>query len=75
MLFALYYVGAVTGFEISVRGCCGTGMIRASLCDKNAPFVCSDASKYVFWDAIHPTQKVYEIVAELAIDLDLQRLF
>eukprot|EP00253_Pinus_taeda_P032636 PITA_32636 len=63
------------GFEISGRGCCGTGMIGAGLCDKNAPFVCSDASKYVFWDAIHPTQKVYEIVAKLATDQDLPRLF
>eukprot|EP00253_Pinus_taeda_P015990 PITA_15990 len=63
------------GFEISGRACCGTGMIGAGLCNKNAPFVCSDASKYVFWDAIHPTQKVYEIVAKLAIDRDLPRLF
>ena len=45
-------IGVVTGFEISGKACCGTGMIGAGLCNKNAPFVCSDASKYVFWDAI-----------------------
>jgi len=63
------------GFEISGRPCCGTGLIAAGPCNKHAPFICSDASKYVFWDSIHPTQKVYQIVAKLAIDRDIPRLF
>lgn len=63
------------GFEISGRPCCGTGLIGVGPCNKNAPFICSDASKYVFWDAIHPTQKLYEIVSKIIIDRHLPRLF
>lgn len=40
-------------------GCCGTGMVEAGLaCNANS-LVCIDASKYVFWDSIHPTEKTY----------------
>lgn len=63
------------GFETSRIACCGTGSIGVGPCNNNAPFICPDASKYVFWDAVHPTQKVYEIMAKRAMDRDLPRLF
>eukprot|EP01018_Ginkgo_biloba_P039197 Gb_33730 [translate_table: standard] len=44
------------------KGCCGTGLIEtAILCNINSP-ICRDASKYVFWDSFHPTEKMYEIL-------------
>ncbi|XP_039119368.1 GDSL esterase/lipase At5g45960-like isoform X2 [Dioscorea cayenensis subsp. rotundata] len=47
------------GFEETMVGCCGTGMVEAGLaCNANS-LVCIDASKYVFWDSIHPTEKTY----------------
>ncbi|KAK9129424.1 hypothetical protein Sjap_009911 [Stephania japonica] len=48
------------GFEVSDRGCCGTGLIEVILlCNKLNPFTCKDVSKYVFWDSYHPTEKTY----------------
>ncbi|KAJ6797433.1 GDSL esterase/lipase isoform X2 [Iris pallida] len=50
------------GFEDSKAGCCGTGLIEASiLCNPNS-LVCFNASKYVFWDSIHPTEKMYRVI-------------
>ncbi|CAL5213266.1 unnamed protein product [Lathyrus oleraceus] len=47
------------GFDEVGRGCCGSGFIEATfMCNHNS-HVCFDPSKYVFWDSIHPTEKVY----------------
>ncbi|CAL5183527.1 unnamed protein product [Lathyrus oleraceus] len=47
------------GFEDINSGCCGSGYIEAALlCNKECN-VCSDPSKYMFWDSIHPTEKAY----------------
>nr|POE75203.1 gdsl esterase/lipase [Quercus suber] len=51
------------GFDVVGRGCCATGKFELSyLCNKLSPFTCSDAKKYVFWDAFHPTEKTNHIV-------------
>ncbi|RWR71829.1 GDSL esterase/lipase [Cinnamomum micranthum f. kanehirae] len=53
------------GFENVADGCCGTGMYEMGyLCDKYNPFTCKDASKYIFWDSFHPTERTDQIVAE-----------
>ncbi|XP_068645048.1 GDSL esterase/lipase At4g26790-like [Aristolochia californica] len=53
------------GFENTADGCCATGEFELSyLCNKWSPFTCPDASKYVFWDAFHPTEKAYKIIAD-----------
>ncbi|KAF3338618.1 GDSL esterase/lipase [Carex littledalei] len=52
------------GFEEAQYGCCGTGTYELGyLCNEYTP-ACTDASKYVFWDAVHPTEKTSMIVAE-----------
>ncbi|CAA0817842.1 GDSL esterase/lipase [Striga hermonthica] len=52
------------GFEKVGCGCCGSGLIELSiLCNKLSP-VCSDASKYVFWDSVHPTEAAYYKIFE-----------
>ncbi|KAL5700097.1 hypothetical protein ACHQM5_025591 [Ranunculus cassubicifolius] len=52
------------GFESAALGCCGTGTIELSvLCNMHNPLTCTDANKYVFWDSVHPTEKLYRIIA------------
>uniref|UniRef100_A0A7N0UQA2 GDSL esterase/lipase n=1 Tax=Kalanchoe fedtschenkoi TaxID=63787 RepID=A0A7N0UQA2_KALFE len=52
------------GFQEVFEGCCGTGIIEASyLCNPESP-LCSDVSKYVFFDAVHPTERTYYLVFE-----------
>ncbi|CAN0853230.1 GDSL esterase/lipase At5g45960 [Linum grandiflorum] len=47
------------GYDEVNSGCCGTGLLEAGfLCNPHS-LVCLDASKYVFWDAIHPSERTY----------------
>ncbi|PKI35442.1 hypothetical protein CRG98_044171 [Punica granatum] len=50
------------GFEVSTKGCCGTGNIEVSfLCNKlDDLMTCINDEKYVFWDSFHPTEKAYK---------------
>ncbi|KAJ8762395.1 hypothetical protein K2173_007555 [Erythroxylum novogranatense] len=51
------------GFEVGDKGCCGTGLLEAAVfCNKFSPHTCPDASKYVFWDGFHPTEKAYKLL-------------
>ncbi|KAL6594263.1 hypothetical protein ACP70R_048456 [Stipagrostis hirtigluma subsp. patula] len=53
------------GFENARQGCCGTGLIEFSvLCALEEPLTCQDDDKYVFFDSVHPTERVYKIVAD-----------
>ncbi|KAH7837440.1 hypothetical protein Vadar_013924 [Vaccinium darrowii] len=54
------------GFEVSSKGCCGTGKYEYSETCRGMS-TCPDPSKYVFWDAAHPTQRMYEILAGKAL--------
>ncbi|KAL3011217.1 hypothetical protein AAZX31_07G187600 [Glycine max] len=47
------------GFDAVDRGCCGSGYIEATFLCNGVSYVCSDPSKFVFWDSIHPTEKAY----------------
>ncbi|XP_056173375.1 GDSL esterase/lipase At5g42170-like isoform X2 [Syzygium oleosum] len=53
------------GFEISDRGCCGSGLIEAGfMCNQWNFLTCSNASGYVFWDSYHPTENAYKIMVQ-----------
>ncbi|KAL7128734.1 hypothetical protein ABFS83_13G014100 [Erythranthe nasuta] len=53
------------GFEVASVACCASGMFEMGyLCDVLNPFTCSDATKYVFWDSFHPTQKTSQIISD-----------
>ncbi|XP_030445088.1 GDSL esterase/lipase At5g45960-like [Syzygium oleosum] len=55
------------GFEDVNSGCCGTGIVKVSFsCNMNS-YVCPDASKYVFWDLVHPTERAYSIVFDAVL--------
>lgn len=50
-----------TGFFEVSKGCCGTGSTEIGTTCNEAP-LCDDPSKYVFWDAEHPTEKTNRII-------------
>lgn len=56
------------GFEETSKACCGTGSFELGfLCNKDTPFTCPDADKYLFWDSFHPTDKANHIISEYVI--------
>lgn len=59
------FCAAIAGFEVAERACCSTGFYEMSyLCNRGNPFTCADASKFVFWDSFHPTEKTNKIISD-----------
>lgn len=59
-----------SGFENALDPCCG-GSYPPFLCigiANSTSTLCNDRSKYVFWDAFHPTEAVNFIVAGKLLD-------
>ncbi|KAL8552215.1 hypothetical protein ACS0TY_001060 [Phlomoides rotata] len=62
------------GFERTHEGCCGSGSVEIGLmCNKDS-LTCTDPSKYVFWDAAHPTQAAYNFIVDQFQNTLLDRL-
>ncbi|XXG82249.1 hypothetical protein AAC387_Pa10g0237 [Persea americana] len=63
------------GLVESWRGCCGSGVLLelGPKCNESTP-ICSDHSKFVFWDSIHPSQAAYQQLARLVLSSLLPRL-
>ncbi|KAL5700102.1 hypothetical protein ACHQM5_025595 [Ranunculus cassubicifolius] len=60
------------GFEEVALGCCGAGGFEMGLsCNNLNPITCTDASKYIFWDAIHPTEKMNSILSDSTMKTSL----
>lgn len=60
------------GFDNAVQGCCGTGLFEAGyFCSLSTAMLCGNADKYVFFDAIHPTEKMYKLLADTVINTTL----
>ncbi|KAK7306591.1 hypothetical protein VNO77_44540 [Canavalia gladiata] len=55
------------GFIEGSKGCCGIGTIEYGTSCRGMN-TCSDPNKYVFWDAVHPTEKMYKLIADEAIE-------
>ena len=63
----------LAGFDAVGVACCSTGTFEMSyLCSDQNPLTCSDANKYVFWDAFHPTEKTNHIIVNHLIDTLLE---
>ncbi|XP_068653951.1 GDSL esterase/lipase At2g30220-like [Aristolochia californica] len=57
------------GFEETTRGCCGTGyMEMGPSCTLSLSSPCSDPSKFMFWDAVHPSQAVCKVITQKLLD-------
>uniref|UniRef100_A0A0D9XB67 GDSL esterase/lipase n=1 Tax=Leersia perrieri TaxID=77586 RepID=A0A0D9XB67_9ORYZ len=49
------------GFVNVAQGCCGTGLIEASvLCGLNQLLTCQDDDAYAFFDSVHPSERTYK---------------
>jgi phospholipase/lecithinase/hemolysin len=63
----------MAGLENVEEGCCATGRFEMGLmCNDDAPLTCDDASKYFFWDAFHPTEKVNRLMANHTLQVCYQ---
>lgn len=55
------------GFVLQ-RACCGVGgkynFNEEKMCGHPATTTCSDPSKYISWDGVHPTQEAYHIMTD-----------
>ncbi|XP_015889747.3 GDSL esterase/lipase EXL3-like [Ziziphus jujuba] len=68
-LLSLIQYPAKYGFEVATLGCCGTGIIEVSvLCNSYAKNTCKDASRYVFWDSFHPSEKAYDTLVHIVLN-------
>lgn len=65
-----------SGFEVVDRGCCGTGKIEATiLCNRFDPGTCTDASKYLFWDAFHPSETASKRLVHQLLSQSIEEFF
>ncbi|XP_057840551.2 GDSL esterase/lipase At2g42990-like [Cryptomeria japonica] len=66
---------SIYGLEVIARGGCGTGILETLLlCNKFTPFTCPDASKYLFFDSVHLTQKAYQNISSVFLTRDVPQL-
>nr|XP_043620508.1 GDSL esterase/lipase At5g45950-like [Erigeron canadensis] len=54
------------GFRETEKGCCGSGLTEFGTALKGLS-MCTDHSKYVYWDAVHFTENMYFIIADEAV--------
>ncbi|KAJ9566439.1 hypothetical protein OSB04_002405 [Centaurea solstitialis] len=62
------------GFVETSKGCCGTGTYEYGITCKGLD-TCADREKYLFWDAVHPTNRMYKIIADEALSSLITNLF
>ncbi|KAM7256705.1 hypothetical protein ACFE04_012446 [Oxalis oulophora] len=65
-LLSIIQNAAKYGFEVTTEGCCGTGELEVSIfCNPTKiEYSCQDASKYIFWDSFHPTERTYQVLVQ-----------
>ncbi|XP_027347971.1 GDSL esterase/lipase At3g14820-like [Abrus precatorius] len=62
------------GFDVEGSSCCGLANIETGLlCNSLTLKVCPDASKYVFWDGYHPSEKTYNIVISKTMENNMHK--
>ncbi|XP_068461957.1 GDSL esterase/lipase EXL3-like [Phaseolus vulgaris] len=62
------------GFEVENSGCCGIANIEAGfLCNSFSLGVCQNATKYVFWDSIHPTERTYSMLVTDIVEKNIHK--
>lgn len=60
----------MTGFEVSDKGCCGTGTVEVAFLCK---YTCMNVSEYVFWDSFHLTEKAYRLLVHQIFTTSIKR--
>ncbi|PPR87927.1 hypothetical protein GOBAR_AA32759 [Gossypium barbadense] len=56
-------------FLDATSGCCGIGTVETTIfmCNPYTLGTCPNASKYVFWDSVHPSQAANQVLADALI--------
>ncbi|KAF7077015.1 hypothetical protein CFC21_081607 [Triticum aestivum] len=54
------------GLTETSRGCCGTGVIEVGQTCRGR-LTCTDPSKYMYWDAVHQTERMNQIITDYVI--------
>ncbi|XP_047080812.1 GDSL esterase/lipase At5g45950-like [Lolium rigidum] len=54
------------GLTDTSRGCCGTGVIEVGQTCRGR-LTCPDPSKYMYWDAVHQTERMNQIITDQVI--------
>ncbi|CAI9264524.1 unnamed protein product [Lactuca saligna] len=54
------------GFDVVDKGCCGVGRNNGQVTCLPLQQTCRDRSKYIFWDAFHPTEAANIVTAKLS---------
>lgn len=54
------------GFKEATRSCCRTGTVGKTvfLCRSRSSRSCSNATQYVFWDGVHPSEAANQLLAD-----------
>ncbi|XP_062179107.1 GDSL esterase/lipase At5g45950-like [Phragmites australis] len=52
--------------EVS-RGCCGSGVIEVGQTCRGRR-TCGDPTKYLYWDAVHPTERTNQLITNVMMD-------
>ncbi|KAI4367369.1 hypothetical protein MLD38_023114 [Melastoma candidum] len=55
--------GPISLFNETKAACCGTGKLNAQEMCNPKTSLCSDRTKYLFWDSFHPTSAASEVAA------------
>ncbi|XP_011044750.1 PREDICTED: GDSL esterase/lipase At2g42990-like [Populus euphratica] len=64
LLLQLITASSLYGFENAEVGCCGPGTFEMGImCAREHPLTCTDAAKYVIWDAFHLTDRTNQIIS------------
>ncbi|KAM0032008.1 putative triacylglycerol lipase [Helianthus debilis subsp. tardiflorus] len=68
-LYDLVKDPASHGFLEATKGCCGTGRVETTvfLCNPKSIGTCNNATEYVFWDSVHPSQAANQVLADALI--------
>ncbi|KAK8940024.1 GDSL esterase/lipase APG [Platanthera guangdongensis] len=68
-LYDLVTSPSKSGFFEARRGCCGTGTVETTvvLCNPKSIGTCANATGYVFWDSVHPSEAANQILADSLI--------
>lgn len=54
------------GFEVIDKGCCGVGRNNGQITCLPLQQPCNDRTKYLFWDAFHPTEVANIVAAKIS---------
>ncbi|PKA59004.1 GDSL esterase/lipase APG [Apostasia shenzhenica] len=67
-LYDLSTAPSKNGFFEARRSCCGTGTVEtAVLCNPKSVGTCPNATAYVYWDSVHPSEAANQVIANSLI--------